>query len=219
MRNFGMALVIALAPGFAAAGSVYGDDGEVLYMGARTGASFVTDTEFDVGAASVENEYDFGFVFGAFVGFGTEVTDDIGVRGELEFGGQIANVKNHSINGAGTPGSFGDTVQQHAYFNFVTDMSLTDKLTGFVGGGVGMASVKFDGHGVPGLGVVMDDQDSGLAYNLTAGVGYQFADGAVVEGMYRYMATSGVELQAADGTVSDGDLDSHNFLVGFRLGF
>lgn len=219
MRNMLMAAAVMLAPLPAVAGSVYGDDGEVLYMGARTGASFVTDTEFDVAGANVENEYKFGPVFGVFVGFGTEVTDEIGVRGELEFGAQIASVNDHSINGASTPGSFGETVQQHAYFNFVTDMSLTDKLTGFVGGGIGLASVKFDAHGVPALGVVMDDQDSGLAYNLTAGMGYEFANGAVVEGMYRYMATEGVELQAADGTVSDADLKSHNFLLGFRLGF
>ncbi|MFK7941365.1 MAG: outer membrane protein [Paracoccaceae bacterium] len=219
MRNILMAAAVALAPCAATAGSIYGEDGEVLYLGARSGASFVSETDFNITGANVENEYDFGFVVGAFVGFGTEITDNIGVRGELELGGQFASVDTHSINGAAQAGSFGDTQQRHAYFNFVSDYAITNSVTGFVGGGVGLASVQFNGHGVPAAGVVMNDSDHGLAYNLTAGVGYQLADGAVMEGMYRYMGTSGVELQAADATVSDADLTSHNFLLGLRLGF
>ncbi|MEM1299795.1 MAG: hypothetical protein AAGH68_11000 [Pseudomonadota bacterium] len=219
MRNLMIAAAVAAAPSMASADSIYGDDGEVLYFGARTGFSLLGETGFTVAGANVENEYDFGFVFGGFAGFGTEVTDSIGVRGELELGGQSANVDNHSINGTDTPGSFGDTQQRHAYLNFVADMSITDSITGFVGGGVGMASVRLNGHGVPALGVVMNDSDSALAYNLTAGIGYQLSEGVIMEGMYRYMGTNGVELEAVDTTVSDSDLDSHNFLLGLRIGF
>lgn len=218
MRNMCLALALLLAPGAAIGDTIYGEDGEVLYFGARSGASFVGETDFNVAATPVENEYEIGYVVGAFVGFGTELSDSIGLRGELEFGGQSASVENHNVAGAATPGSFGKTQQRHVYLNFVTDLSLTNDLTAFAGGGIGMASIKFDSHGVPALGTVVDDKDSALAYNLSTGLGYEIGNGVVMEGMYRYMATVGAQVEAVDGTKTDVDLKSHNFLLGLRIG-
>lgn len=219
MRTLAILLVAGTLPSATMADTIYGDDGEVLYFGARTGVSLVGDTEFDIMGANVENDYRVGTVFGVMLGFGAEATDTIGVRGELEFGGQIATVDGHDINGAAAAGPFGETRQIHSYINVFGDYQITNDLTAFIGGGVGIASVNFNDHGVTAAGVVMDDSDFGFAYNLGFGVGYEFAPGVVVEGQYRYMGTTGVELTARDTTVSDVDLDSHNLILGVRVGF
>lgn len=219
MRTLAILAVAGLLPTAALSDTIYGEDGEVLYFGARAGASLVGDTDFNITGASIDNEYQVGALFGVMVGFGAEATDTIGIRGELELGAQTASVDSHDVNGAPGAGPFGDTRQIHSFLNLFGDYQIGNDLTAFVGGGVGIASIRFRNHGIAATGVIMDDTQYGLGYNLGLGVGYEYAPGVVVEGSYRYMGTMDVELTSIDGTVSDVNLNSHNLMLGLRVGF
>lgn len=199
-----------------------------FYIAGRGAASFADDTEFDVGALgidSVENDYDTGFlgIIGAGYAFGA-------VRGELELSYATYDIDTHTAlladGGAAEftdDQSFGDAnalaVMASAYY----DLQL-GAFTPFVGAGIGIGRVEAEGFGVTPLedalpgGVALDDSDTGLAYHLTAGVGFAVTDAITLEGGYRYQGVN-VELESVTGAEADFDLDSHNAFAGLRIGF
>lgn len=193
-----------------------------FYVGARGGAVWADDTHFTItGPALVENAYELGLAGSLFVGF--EVPDlyhGFGMRLEAELGYMHADLDIHTV--AGTPvaaaDSFGSTDAFTAMVNAYVDYSI-GALRPFVGGGIGVARVDFDNHGVTGNLGVMDDRDNGFAWQVSGGLGYDVTAAITLEAMVRYQEIQGVELISSTGPASTIDLSSTQVLLGARLSF
>lgn len=197
-----------------------------IYLAVRGGATFAQDTDFDFDAldVNVENQYeDSGyFVSGAIGKSLTGMTGIGGLRGELEVGYFESDIDAHNVGGTPFEGddAFGTTSGLFGLVNVFYDFNQFGRLKPFVGGGIGLARVEFDSHGV-NLGgtdtVVMDDEDTGVAYQLSAGANIALTDTVDLELGYRYLGVTGLELEAVDGTASDVDVENHIVYGGLRL--
>ena len=199
-----------------------------FYAALRGGITAPDDTEFAVGALgidSVTNHYDDLGGFGTVAaGFGMG-----GLRLEAELGYFETGIDTHTAvtGGVGTQfdadASFGDlsvvTVMANAYYDI--DLGI---FAPFVGAGLGIGFVSADEFGVDALvgaiddGVALDDDDSGFAYQLTAGLGIAVTEQITAEIGYRYQAVM-ADLEAVTEAESDFDIESHNGFIGVRFGF
>lgn len=197
-----------------------------IYLAVRGGAAFAQNTDFDFDALSVnvENQYEDNgyFVSGAIGKSLTGMTGIGGLRGELEVGTFGSDIDAHNVGGALFEGddAFGTTSGLFGLVNIFYDFNQFGRFKPFIGGGIGLARVEFDGHGV-NLGgtdtVVMDDEDTGFAYQLSAGANIALTDTVDLELGYRYLGVTGLELEAVDSTVSDVDVDNHIIYGGLRF--
>lgn len=218
-----------------------------FYFATRTGLAMPEDTSFrlggnGLGSTLVENEYELGTT--SFVGlgysFGPMLGGGITPRVEIEgFFGQ-ASVDEHRVNGFPVQSidSFGDVRTYGGFASGFIEFNLGTLFGGgngffgaispFFGGGVGMAQVELRRQGVSATGVVMDDDDTGFAYHLSAGVGIDLSrlgfggvlfDRSTLEIGYRFMEVPDVEFTARDLTRSQTDFTSNMVTVGFRRQF
>jgi opacity protein-like surface antigen len=190
------------------------------YIAARVGAAFPEDTDFGVLGTTVTNEYNTGFVGGLAVGTQFNL-GGLTPRGELEVGYMSSGIDAHTIAGVGTvtgDDAFGDTNVIYGLANVYLDLG-SGPLKPFIGGGIGIGHVDFDGHGVTGVGTAMDDSGTGFAWQIGGGVSYAFNDQLTAEVGYRYFNVDGVNLTAVDGTESDVDVRAHQVMVGLRYAF
>lgn len=212
------ALSLLAVPSGAAAQS---GDGAGFYLGASGGLNFLSDSEIDTGLGTVDNEYDGGFVLSGQAGYDSGRIWQYGsLRGELELSYRENEIDQHVLGGNGLPGSTGTASTTALMANLFHDFETGTPLTPYVGGGIGYAWNELDNYGVTGLDV-LDDDDSGFAWQLGAGLGFAVSEQATVSLDYRYFSTSAdVETTAAAGSVgSDVDLDSHTVMLGLRYRF
>ena len=193
-----------------------------VYVGARGGHSNIRDTSFNLQGGAIQNDYEeTGYNISGVVGWGAK-TNDYGIRLEGEVGYQTADISSHST-GAATfvAEAGGETSALYGFVNAYLDIPVADRLSGTLGGGIGIAEVDFDNHSVdlPGIGTLLDDDDTVFAYHLDAGLSYDVTDRIALEALYRYTNFTDVELTSLDGTTSETDVDSHNVLIGARYGF
>ena len=213
-----MAALALLAVPSAAAQS---GDGAGFYLGASGGLNFLSDSEIDTGLGTVDNEYDGGFVLSGQAGYDSGRIWQYGsLRGELELSYRENEIDQHVLGGNDLPGSTGTASTTALMANLFHDFETGTPLTPYVGGGIGYAWSELDNYGVTGLDV-LDDDDSGFAWQLGAGLGFAVSEQATVSLDYRYFSTSAdVDTTAAAGSVgSDVNLDSHTVMLGLRYRF
>ncbi len=193
-----------------------------FYAGARAGAGWANDTSFTIaGPSIVENDYDVGLAGSVFIGF--EIPDlymGAGIRLEGELGASRFGVDTHTVAGAlVTPAnSFGSTDVFSGMVNTYLDYGI-GAFRPFVGGGVGVARVTFDDHGVVSASDVMDDTGNAFAWQVMAGVGFDVTNSFTMEAMVRYQDIPGIDLVSSTGPSSDIDLSSTQVLLGARFSF
>jgi opacity protein-like surface antigen len=194
-----------------------------FYVSIRGGATFAQDTDFDVLGLNVENEYeDVGFMvsgaFGkSFAGWGGGMG---GLRGEIEIGYLRNDIDAHDVEVLGRfsgSDAFGETSAVFGLVNLYYDFNPLGRFKPFVGAGIGVAKVDFDGHGVSAVGVVMDDSDTAFAFQLSAGTHISLSESVDLELGYRFLGLHGAELEAVDGTSSDVDVNNHIIYGGLRF--
>ena len=192
-----------------------------VYVGARGGWSGLKDTDFNIQGGRVDNEYEQrGYNVAAVAGWGAKVSNSIGYRLEAELGYQTSEIESHSVGGnTFTSAAYGDTNTLYGFANAYLDVPLVSRLNAVVGGGIGAGKVEFEGHGINGVGTVMDDSDTVFGYHVDAGLSYDVSDRLALEAMYRYTSFVDVELTSRDNVTSETDVDSHNVVVGARYGF
>ena len=177
----------------------------------------VPPTIVDVG-----NKYDTGFVVGGAIGYDFGQTmGPLGMRLEGEVSYRNNSVKEHVVGGNAVGGSdaFGETSAFAGMANMLFDLNTGMPFSIYGGGGIGVANVEFDGHGVTDPGVVMDDNDTVFAWQAIAGVGYEFTPGWIFDVQYRYFNASDVSLTGFGGASSSTDYESHAVLGGIRIKF
>jgi opacity protein-like surface antigen len=136
-----------------------------------------------------------------------------------------------SIDSFGDLRSFGAFGSAYLDFNLGTLFgSGLSAITPFIGGGIGFAQVELRKQGISadGVGVVIDDEDSQVAYHLSAGVGISLSglgfgnalfDRTTLELGYRHLQVQDLEFTARDGTTSETDVTKNLFTVGVRRQF
>ena len=205
-----------------------------LYLATRTGITFADDTAFAVGGGSavVATEYEAGIRSSVALGydFGPMFGSWMGVRVEGEAGYGKLSVDKHRINGFEAPSidSFGELTAISGFASAFLDFSFGGAFRPFIGAGVGAANVELRRQGVSATGVVMDSDDTRVAYHVSAGVGIDLAalgfgsplfSRSTFEVGYRFMHVPDLEFTARDGTQSSTDFSADMITVGFRRQF
>ena len=223
MRRILATAVLLGATGFAANAAADGHTGP--YASISGGINFLDDSDFDVlGTVDVDNEYDTGFVVAGAIGNNYGEIWSLGsVRTELELSYRENDIDVHDVTALGgeLPGSTGEASTTALMVNVFNDFHNDTAFTPYLGAGIGYAWSDLDDYGVAAIPSVLDDDDSGFAWQLIAGVSYAVNDAVSLTADYRYFnADADVTSTPGTGsTSSDVDLDSHVIQFGLRYSF
>ena len=181
-----------------------------LYAGAGAGVSFVNDS--DVTGSGINTQLGLDTV-GTYHGMFGYAFDN-GFRTEFEIGNRDSDVQDigGAVNGQGTVGLL------HFMLNGFYDINTGTKFVPYVGAGIGVGLLDFDGINPIG-GVPLSDSDSVFTYQGIAGVSYRFSERADVYADYRYMATADADLTTSNNRAVESDFSDHRIMAGFRFYF
>ena len=205
------------------------------YIQGDGGAMIVEDQSIDVNGVNddAQADYDTGFDFGAAVGY------DFGAfRVEAEGSYRAANVDEVSAGGQGLQidpvgqpgGRNGRLTNQTApalweinalsfMLNGMFDFGSDDGIQAFAGGGIGVARVdmnaQFDERG-PGA---YDDSDTGLAWQLLAGLRVPLSDSLDIGLKYRYFNMPDIGIVDTIGRPLESKLSTHSLLGSITYNF
>ena len=191
------------------------------YIAGRIGAAFADDTEFSTLGTQVENAYDVGYAFSGAVGYEFKTDSPLSFRAEGEVGYSKDEIDTHNVVGTGVfngGDAFGETTTFYGLVNGYIDYEL-GPITPFVSAGVGYGQLDFSGHGVTPTGVVLNDQGSGVAWQVGAGAAYSVTDTVKLDLGYRYFGIENAGVTATDATGSDVDYRAHQITLGIRKAF
>ncbi|MFN3513080.1 MAG: outer membrane protein [Phenylobacterium sp.] len=160
------------------------------YVRGDVGAAF--EGEID---ATPKQETDTGFAISG--GVGRHLNDSVRLEGELAY-----------LDGDVSGSAGGDAQILAGFANAYYDFNPGGQWRPFVGAGLGFGQVKVDSP-------LIDDEDTGFAYQLKAGVGYRFDERLTGEVAYRYLGVTDIELGSGP-TKIDGDVSTHAVTVGLR---
>jgi outer membrane protein OmpA-like peptidoglycan-associated protein/opacity protein-like surface antigen len=226
-----LAVILALATTALSTPALARDD--AWYVGVEGGAMLVEDIDFDIGttprAAGVDQ--DAGWDVDASIGY-----DFGGFRAEAEVGYKQAGINTYR-SGLTTPvylanGSIGSPQLPAGSFNYaggqssalsfmvngVLDFGDDDVLTGFVGGGAGVARVSEE-ISLNTRGASLDDSDTVFAWQAFAGVRAPLSKSIDVSLKYRFFNADNVKLTDITGRVYDGRFRSHSIMGGLIFNF
>ena len=188
---------------------------EGFYAGIQGGVAMLEDAEADPAKSEMET----GYVLSGLAGYDF---------GSFRFEGEIAYRENDidkvTILNSDTDSS-GDVSAWAFMVNGYFDFENRTAFTPYIGAGIGYARVEIDGKATYGgsTTVKWDDHDSGLAYQLMAGVAWDLSDTIVLDMSYRYLDCDDIEIAGTSNwgfTVEDEiDYESHNFMIGLKWFF
>ena len=180
------------------------------YIGAGLGAALQQDSDLSGTGISGSVDTDMGWVGQLSIGrrYGN------GFRSEIEAAYSDAYVD--SISGA--TGAGGDISSLSAIINGLYDFKLEGPLTPYLGLGIGVARINYDGV-TPVGGSRIDDSDTVFAYQGIAGVSYDLGDDMALTADYRYFRTLDPGFRTDGGTSVDSEFGEHRIMVGLRWNF
>jgi outer membrane protein OmpA-like peptidoglycan-associated protein/opacity protein-like surface antigen len=191
----------------------------------------VEDQNLDVNgvAGDASTDHDTGYDFGGIVGY------DFGAfRLEAETSYRAADLNSVTGGSAGlalnpVAGGFntftgprealGEANALSFMLNGLVDFGADDGLQGFVGGGVGVARVDMDGRVNANGPGVWNDSDTGLAWQVLAGVRAPINDSWDVGLKYRYFNAPNVNLVDPLGRDLETKFTSHSLLGSITYNF
>jgi outer membrane protein OmpA-like peptidoglycan-associated protein len=204
------------------------------YVGGEFGGMIVEDIHIDSATTKdlIKIDHDYGYDGGLFVGY------DLGMfRIEAEVSYKKADLSGF-INQVALPGegintfpggrntAGGSTSALSFMLNGMLDFGDDDGIQGFVGGGVGMARVKFNNERVfANSAPFLDDSDSRLAWQVFAGVRQAVTDNIDITVKYRFFNVPDLRLVAQTGSLGGTAQDvsarfrSHSLLGGITFNF
>ena len=233
MRKYLLAAVAAAALSAPAAAQNTGP-----YVGAEFGAMYVQDINFDIGLTSnaIEIDHEYGYDGAIFAGF------DFGrFRVEVEGSQKRATIDGFTSanqlfnNQFGTPiqnqrdfdDGFGRTKVRSLMLNGMLDLGDDFGPSAFIGGGVGYGQARIGIGAFENAPRIIDDKDSGFAYQVIAGVRQPITPNMAVHLKYRFFNME-VDIdrnqetglfEAVGGTEGDGRIRTHSLLGGISFNF
>ena len=184
------------------------EDLDIAATPAAAGAGYTADADHEYG-------YDFGgrvgYDFGAF-----RLEAEASYRGADPDTIRVAGVT-YDGTVVGTEPA-GDTESLSFMLNGLLDFGPDDGLQGYVGGGVGIARTSVDVATVL-TGQLVDDSDSGFAWQILAGVRAPLTDSIDVGLRYRFFNHDNVDLVATNGDALATELRTHSLMGSFIFNF
>jgi OmpA-OmpF porin, OOP family len=224
-----LAVTLALATTALSTPALARDD--AWYVGVEGGAMLVEDIDFDIGttprAAAADHEA--GWDVDATIGY-----DFGGFRAEAEVGYRQANITGYRstlttpvimANGGISQlpaGSFdyagGKSSALSFMVNGMLDFGDDDVLTGFVGGGAGVARISEE-IALNTRGATVDDSDTVFAWQAFAGIRAPLSNSIDVSLKYRFFNADGARFVDIGGRTYEGRFRSHSILGGLTFNF
>ncbi|WP_242119716.1 OmpA family protein [Sphingomonas lacusdianchii] len=221
-----LAVTLALATTALATPALARDN--AWYVGVEGGAMIVEDIDYDLttpagGVTTVDSNY--GYDVGGTVGYDfgalrieTEVAYKSATVDELRTTGSIATGPTTAV-GAGTYSGGGRTSALSFMANALLDFGDDDAISGFVGGGAGVARVKAHDYRVNNSFAALDDSDTVFAWQALAGIRAPLSENVDVSLKYRFFNADDVRLVNVRGVGYDGRFRSHSLLGGLTFNF
>ncbi len=224
-----LAIALALTTTAIASPALARDD--AWYIGIEGGGMIVEDSEFDVGAIknATTIDYNVGFDGDGIIGY-----DFGGFRLEAEVGYKEATLETFTSTtttpfptAAGPvtsipPGRYeasgGETNVLSFMVNGLLDFGDDDGISGFVGGGVGVARVK-NIVVLNNVGSSLNDSDTGFAFQGLAGVRVPLSEKIDAGLKYRFFNADRVNLIDLGGRSTNGRFRSHSLLASLIYNF
>jgi len=213
------------------AGPALARDG-AWYVGGDFGPTIVEDmeTSFSPGTSAgsigtIQIGFDEGFDGSGFVGY------DFGAfRLEAEVSYKQSDVEELITSGIVAPnttgtsalftGGGGDISVLSGMVNGLLDFGDEDGLSGFVGGGAGIARVDINGvTAFSNTGTIVDDSDTRFAWQVLAGVRQALSPNVDIHLKYRFFNVDDLEMVGFGGRLVEADLRSHSLLGGITFNF
>ncbi|PXA83657.1 flagellar motor protein MotB, partial [Nostoc sp. 3335mG] len=216
-----LAVVMALASTALAGAAAHARDG-AWYVGVEGGAMLVEDSHYSIdgvkSALKVNQHY--GYDVDGIVGY------DFGpVRIEGEAGYKRSKIDDLTTAAATYNGAAGSTSALSFMVNALLDFGDESGISGYVGGGAGIARVKADNwRDFKDTFTVLDDSDTRFAWQAIAGVRAPITDNIDVGLKYRFFNVRNVRMTGLDpdtGTAADyrGKFRSHSILGSLIFNF
>ncbi|MBN1141421.1 MAG: porin family protein [Deltaproteobacteria bacterium] len=189
-----------------------------FYFGLHGGGVILRDLEENL---TSEIEMKEGYGLGAVAGYTLKNFD----RANLRFEGEVTFRKNDTDRARDWPTAGadskidGDVSSLAVMFNVAVDFINQTPFTPYIMGGLGGARVSFNDFEIDGLGLILDDHDTVLAYQLGAGCAFTLTNHLFLDLGYRFFATRDADVTAADGTSGGINYRSHNVMLGLRFSF
>lgn len=197
------------------------------YIGVEIGAVMVNDTDIDIGLVddAVTVEHEFGFDGRLFVGY-----DLGGFRLEGEVAYKQADLESFQTTirlpldepDFPTEGEAGGGSSTALAFmiNGIRDFGDDDGISGFVGGGGGVAQVKaYNYRNLPDATPFLDDSDSRFAWQVFAGVRRAIRDNIDVTVKYNFFNVDEIRGVAFNGGEAEHRFRSHSVTAGVVFNF
>ena len=175
---------------------------------ANYGVVWLNDAETNVEIKSLDfdgdgdSNFEQGYLYTITVGYEYLKGDRI----ELEYGRRETDLDEFSAS-AGSINLSGDAKTTSYMLNGFHEFFPKEKLTPFIGGGIGIASVEY--------GSADDDV---FAYQLALGLACEIYKKTKIDVQYRYFATDKPEFSDDDVDV-ESEYTTHNLMVGLRYTF
>jgi len=181
------------------------------YVSGNIGLALLTDSDLTDSTApgvTIELESDMGVALGIALGY--SFSNNTRIEGELTY--QMNDIDQENMIGVGLAAA-GDTSALAFLLNGYYDFVSNSKWTPFISAGIGIAKIEVDDFSVFGT-LIGSDDDTVLAYQVGAGVGYAVNEKVTIDLKYRYFGTSDPKF----GT-TEAEYSSHNFYFGIRRSF
>lgn len=201
-------------------------EGSGFYISAKGAKALTLRSSFDPlrTAANERYHFDYDNEFAYSASFGSRLSDYLRVEGEL---GYLSNTIDDITNNAGTIVNVTDGELGAAFAMAVIlgDLPITEQLTAFAGGGVGIAKPEMTKWTRSGGSLELEDQIV-FAWKLTAGLSYELYENMHLFSDYTYFQTSEFDVKLTQtglgGTTRENtssNLQSHMIGVGLRYDF
>lgn len=204
---------------------------DAWYVGLNVGVINERQENVDVGVANnsaIQIDHEYGYDGALFVGYDlgafrieAEVAYKSADLAALDTAIALPDAPGAPFNPPGfytEPG--GSSSALSFMINGMLDFGDDDGISGFVGGGVGMARVKANNYrNFANATPFLDGSDSQLAWQIFAGVRQQLSDNIDLTARYRFFNVDGLNFDAFNGQQADLTFQTHSVLIGIELDF
>lgn len=184
------------------------DDGGP-YAAIYGGGNWLADSDVVVGGVPGEAEFDTGYIVGGAVGYGVGF-GLVAPRAELDVSYRDNDFDQVTLGGVTTPGT-GDVTALSGMTNLWFDVPMFGQFKPYFGGGVGASRVAVDDG-------VNTDEDTVFAWQLGAGLAYQFTPMLAATVDYRWFNAEDPSFNLGGANV-DAEYRAHSAMAGLRFNF
>ncbi len=182
-----------------------------FYFEGFGGVLFLDDIN-GTGAATIDAEFDTGWIAGGTLGY--ELTPALSL--EIEGASGQADLDGLGVNGTRQGVFSGDLTYSQVAINLIYEFGPDNRITPYVGVGIGAGFADADFAYTGGR---VNDDDSAFLYQLIGGVKMDLSPRAELFAEYRFGSLDEFTLQTGAGGVTFDELQSHQVAVGVQIKF